>query len=169
MLPFLSYILIFSLNIDKVFGFLLNINRDIFTHPHIFSSSAIWYTTPVRSITSSTYRLFMTKSEFNMVPQTFEKVDEAIVFKDYDEKWHKEAVINICTRVYDGRDYLPRMIDQFAASPVDFPMVLCRNSQDVTAVGNLQLMNTELSWIQVRVSDLMNHRSNRIFDRIHVH
>ena len=85
---------------------------------------------------------------------------ENSIFRDYAPQMDEEHVLHICKDVYGGRDYLPRMLCTFSSSPVDFPMVLCNDKQEVVAVGNLQMLTNEFSWIQVNTRDKPNYNNN---------
>lgn len=76
--------------------------------------------------------------------------------RDYDPVRDAEDLERICKNVYNGRDYLPRVIDLFVDSPVDYPMVLEGLDSRVAALGNVQMLPTGDAWLQA-VCGPLNH------------
>jgi hypothetical protein len=149
----LPVFLLSSLNVNKAFCFIFDRDSTFVDRPYPSTASAFLYAPPTKVVKREVRRSLMNKSDVQKFStQNIDHLDDQVEFRAYDEKWHKEAVVNICKHVYDGRDYLPRMIDRFSASSLDFPMVLCRKTHEVLAVGNLQIMTPEHSWIQVLMS-----------------
>ena len=88
-----------------------------------------------------------TKQQLN----THEPQQPSGTFRAYDPRRDEKELLAICKDVYNGRDYLPRVISHFVESETDFPTVLTTDTPQmgVVAVGNCQMMDEDHGWIQV--------------------